>query len=175
VSARGRAGILLLAALLLGSACRFEKRPDLAAREPADSIYLPGVGPVQDSVMAIIDAIIEAFRVGDVSRVAQLTTRDAVLLDRDGEIRWTRPDAAAPLPPPLRGGADSVAWRLERSSFALLTDGVALASLELHGEAAVDSASASAVESWVAVREAPGWRVRYLHRSRHDVEIEREP
>lgn len=170
MSVRRRAGTLLLAALL-GSACRFEKRPDLAAREPADSVEA-GSGPIEDSVMAIVDALAEAFSVGDVSRVAQLTTRDAVLLDRDGEIRWTRTQAAAPLPPPLRGQVGGVDWRLERSSFSLLTDGAALASLELHGVALSDSASMSAVESWIAVRDTLGWRVRYLHRSRHDLESE---
>src|SRR5206468_1959573 len=81
----GRAGVsartvvrgALLTGLLLAAGCRFEKRPDLAAREPVDStLYMPAgddASPLEDSVRATITAVDEAFRVSDVARVAQLT------------------------------------------------------------------------------------------------------
>ena len=95
-----RARVLLIAAVVVTAACRFEKRPDLAASESNDSTLAlsPGGSPVEDSVRATIAALGEAFAVGDVTRVAQLTTRDAMLIDQEDEVRWTRLDAAAQLP-----------------------------------------------------------------------------
>jgi ketosteroid isomerase-like protein len=165
-----RARVLLLAAVLIASACRFEKRPDLAAREPVDSTVYPPAGgpgsPVADSIRATIAALSEAFRMGDVSRVAQLTTRDAVLIDQEDEVRWTRLDAAAELPRPLQGGEDGLGWELDGSTLSLLSDASALLSVRFHASVSGESVPWTAVESWVLVRDPGGWRVRYLHRSR---------
>lgn len=161
---------LLLAGLLMGTACRFEKRPDLAAREPVDSTAIRFThgprGPIEDSVRATIAAVTDAFRVGDVTRVAQLTTRDAVLIDQEDEIRWTRPDAAARLPRPLRNGDDGLGWEIDESSFSLLSDASALVSLRFRAAASGQPAPWTALETWVLVRDAGAWRLRYLHRSR---------
>jgi uncharacterized protein (TIGR02246 family) len=162
------ARILLLAGVLLGWACRFERRPDLGAREPADSV-LPvegSSGPVEDSVRAVIAAVSAALGNGDASRVAQLTTADALLIDQEDEIRWTRSDAAARLPRPLRAEGEGLAWEADGSTFAQLSDGSVLVSMRLRATPASDSASWTATESWVLVRADGGWRLRYLHRSR---------
>jgi hypothetical protein len=162
--------VLLLVALLLGSACRFEKRPDLAAREPVDSMLFPPAGgsggPIEDSVRATIAAVSTAFRVGDVTRVAQLTTRDAVLIDQEDEVRWTRLDAAAELPRPLQGGDDGLGWELDGSTFAPLSETSALVSVRYRASVSGEAVPWTAIESWVLVRDAGGWRLRYLHRSR---------
>jgi len=158
---------LLLAALLLGSACRFERRPDLAA-DPADSV--PRVegssGPVEDSVRAVIAAVTAALDAGDAGAVARLTARDAVLIDQEDEVRWAREDAAARLPRPLRVEGEGLGWETEGSTFARLSDASALVSVRLHAAPASDSAAWTATESWVLVREDGTWRLRYLHRSR---------
>jgi hypothetical protein len=155
---------------VLGAACRFEKRPDLAAREPADSAAFPLPGgsgsPVEDSVRATITALNNAFSMGDVTRVAQLTTRDAVLIDQEDEVHWTRSDAAAVLPRPLLGGRDGLAWQLDGATFSRLSDTSALMSLRFRASVSGENVPWTAVESWVLVRDAGGWRLRYLHRSR---------
>jgi ketosteroid isomerase-like protein len=162
--------LLLLVALVLGSACRFEKRPDLAASEPVDSVLSPPAGGsgglVEDSVRATIAAVSGAFGMGDVTRVAQLTTPDAVLIDQEDEVRWTRLDAAAELPRPLSGGNDGLSWELDGSTFSLLSDDSALVSVRYHATVSGEGVPWTAVESWVLVRDAGGWRLRYLHRSR---------
>ena len=162
-------GILFLVGVLLWPACRFERRPDLAADERVDGIPYAASDtaiPVEDSVRAILVAVSEAFRVGDVTRVAQLTTEDIVLMDQEDEVHWTRPDAAAQLPRPLAGGGDPLGWTLASSSFSLLGEGAALVALHFQAPAAGESVPSTAVESWVLVRTAAGWRLRYLHRSR---------
>jgi uncharacterized protein (TIGR02246 family) len=159
---------LLLAALLLGSACRFERRPDLAAGRAADSVppVAGSSGPVEDSVRAVIAAVTAALDAGDGGRVAQLTARDAVLIDQEDEVRWTRDDAAARLPRPLRAEGEGLGWETDGSTFARLSDASALVSVRLHATPASDSAAWTATESWVLVREDGTWRLRYLHRSR---------
>lgn len=159
----------VLAAALLASACRFEKRPDLAAREPADStLYLRtggAVTPLEDSVRATITAVNEAFRLGDVARVAQLTTRDAVLVDQEDEVFWTRADAGSRLPRPLRG-EDKLGWEPVGSTVSSLADGSELALVRFQASVSGESVPWTAVESWLLERTDLGWRVRYLHRSR---------
>jgi ketosteroid isomerase-like protein len=170
VSLRPRVwALLFVAGAALGAGCRFERRPDLAAEEPiGGTLYAPtgDTGAVEDSVRATMVAVSEAFRVGDVARVAQLTTRDAVLIDQEDEVRWTRTDAAAQLPRPLMGGAEGLAWTLASSSFTPLSEGAALVALAFQASVAGETVPWSAVESWVLVRTEAGWRLRYLHRSR---------
>lgn len=169
MSVRRRAG-LLLGVVALGSACRFEKRPDLAAQQPAAgtqySASTPSGGPLEDTVRATLAAVSDAFRVGDVTRVAQLTTRDAVLIDQEDEVRWTRADAAAQLPRPLLGGTDGLGWTLAGSTFSMLSQDAALLSLDFQASVAGENVPWTAVESWVVARTEVGWRLRYLHRSR---------
>ena len=168
MTAPRHAWVLLVAALVAGSACRFEKRPDLAAREPVDSTLYPpeGASGIADSVRATIVAVSDAFRVGDVTRVAQLTTRDAILIDQEDGVRWSRLDAAAALPRPLQGGEDGLGWELDGSGFALLSENAALVSARYRASVSGEAVPWTAVESWVLVRDAGGWRLRYLHRSR---------
>lgn len=163
-----RAG--MLAAALAAAGCRFEKRPDLAAREPRDSSLYASSGtagdPLADSVRATIATINEAFRVGDVARVAQLTTRDAVLIDQEDQVYWTRADAAGRLPRPLRGAEDKLGWEPVGATFAALGDGSELATLRFRASVSGEAVPWTAVESWVMARTETGWRLRYLHRSR---------
>lgn len=168
--ASGRAGGAALL-LLLGaaSACRFERRPDLTGDEPVTAtLYRPPdypTTPVEDSVRGTVVAVTEAFAVGDGARVAQLTTREAILIDQEDEVRWTRA-GGSPLPRPLPSAERGLSWRMEGSSFALLSDGVALYSCLFTASVTAEEVPWSAVESWILVRTEGGWRVRYLHRSR---------
>ena len=159
----------LVVGTLLGSACRFEKRPDLTARRAADTTLYVRSGapanPAEDSVRSVITAVNEAFRVGDVTRVAQLTTRDAVLIDQEDEVYWTRADAQARLPRPLRG-EDKLGWEAVGSTVSDLGDGSELATLRFRASVSGESVPWTAVESWLLVRTPQGWRLRYLHRSR---------
>lgn len=160
----------VFAAVLLAAGCRFEKRPDLAAREPRDSsLYVPSGAagdPLADSVLATITTINEAFRLGDVARVAQLTTRDAVLIDQEDQVYWSRADAAGRLPRPLRGGEDKLGWEPVGATLAAVGDGSELATLRFQASVSGEAVPWTAVESWVMARTDAGWRLRYLHRSR---------
>jgi ketosteroid isomerase-like protein len=161
-------GVGLLVGTLLGTACRFERRPDLGARQAGDTTLFFRSGgasdPVQDSVRAVITALDEAFRVGDITRVAQLTTRDVVLIDQEDEVYWTRADAAR-LPRALRG-EDKLGWEPTGTTVAALADGSELATLRFQASVSGESVPWTAVESWLLVRTEQGWRLRYLHRSR---------
>lgn len=167
---RGAPVLVLLVTAALSAGCRFEKRPDLAAGEPvlgtAYTPTTPSGGATEDTVRATINAVREAFRVGDVTRVAQLTTRDAVLIDQEDEVRWTRADAAAQLPRPLVGGDEGLAWTLDDSSFSMLAADAALVSHRFRASVSGESVPWTAVETLVVVRTEEGWRLRYLHRSR---------
>ena len=170
MSALGRAAGVLLAVGALVSACRLEKRPDLAANEDTrDTPYDPSIppgSPVEDSARAALEAMSDAFGLGDGERAVQLTTPDAILFDQDERVRWMRSDAAARLPPALLGGADGLGWHLVESSFFLLGPDAAFFSLRYQASPSADPLPRTAVESWVLVRTDVGWRVRYLHRSR---------
>ncbi len=159
----------LAAGTLLGSACRFEKRPDLRASRAADTTLYVRSGapasPAEDSVRSVITALNEAFRVGDGARVAQLTTPDVVLIDQEDEVYWTRGDEKARLPRPLRG-EDKLGWEPVGSTVSGLGDGSELATLRFRASVSGESVPWTAVESWLLVRTAQGWRLRYLHRSR---------
>ena len=150
-------------AAALVSACRFEKRPDLAA---GDAVAIPKGSPAEDSARATLVAMNDAFSVGDGARVAQLATQDAILFDQDERLRWMRSDATAGLPVPMLGRADGLGWRLVESSFSRLAPDAALFSLRYQASLPVDTILRTAVESWVLMRTDAGWRVRYLHRSR---------
>ena len=161
---------VLFAVSALVSACRFEKRPDLetngATRDTPYGPSIPLGSPVEDSVRAVLVAMNDAFGLGDGARVAQLTTRDAVLFDQDERVRWMRSDATAPLPPPLSGSADGFGWRLVESTFSRLSPDAALLSLRYQAAPSTDPLPRTAAESWVLLRTEAGWRVRVLHRSR---------
>ena len=156
VRAGGAALLLLLGA---ASACRFERRPDLTADEPVTAtLYRPPdypTTPVEDSVRGTVVAVTEAFAVGDGARVAQLTTREAILIDQEDEVRWTRA-GGSPLPRPLPSAERGLSWRMEGSSFALLSDGVALYSCLFTASVTAEEVPWSAVESWILVRTEGG-------------------
>jgi len=170
VSTLGRSAWVLLAFSTLVSACRFERRPDLAAnqggREIPGGASIPPSSPVEDSARAALVAISDAFGAGDRARVAQLTTPDAILFDQDERVHWLRSSEVSRLPPALRDGADGLGWHLMESSFFLLGPDAAFFSLYYQALPSVDPLPPITVESWVLVRTAAGWRIRYLHRSR---------
>ena len=164
-----RRGALLVFAPTLVLGCRFEQRPDLPDEEPVGGapdglLHQPG-STVEDSVLATVTAVVEALAVGDVTRMEQLTTRDALIFDQEGDGLWTGADASARIPLLLRGGSDGEDWEPQSSSFALLSEGAALLSLRFQVRVSGESVPRNALESWVLVRTAEGWRVRYLHRS----------
>ena len=163
---RVRAGAALLLTVGAAAACRFERRTDLVADEPAAAaLYLAPdhpTTPVEDSVRAAVLGLNDALGAADSARVVALTTPDAILVDLEQGARWTR--AGGPLPRPLAAD-EALAWQIEGISFDLLADGGALFSC-LFGGTNPEGATWSAVESWVVVRTDAGWRVRYLHRSR---------
>ena len=170
MSALGRAAGVLLVVGTLVSACRFEKRPDLAGNEDVRGIpngpSVPPSSPVEDSVRAVLMAMSDAFGSGDGARVAQLTTPDAILFDQEERVRWIRSDEATRLPPALPDGTDGPGWHLVESSFFLLGPDAAFVSFYYQALPSADPLPRIAVESWVLVRTDAGWRVRYLHRSR---------
>lgn len=147
------------------SACRFERRPEAVADGPVADVPRAPVGSVsaiEDSVRATVVEVIHAFGLGDGSRVAELTTPDAVLIDQEGSVRWT-PDASGPLPRALAEVGGELG-RTEGSTFAVLSEGAVLYSSRFLAQAAAEETPRSVVESWVLVRTGAGWRVRYLHR-----------
>jgi hypothetical protein len=148
------------------SACRFERRADLGPDQPLPAgIYLPPdhpTTPLEDSVRAAVVGVTDALGAADSARVLQLTTPDAVLIDQDEDIRWTRGDGVLPR---SLGHDGSLAWQVRAISFGRLGSGGALYSVLLAAEAPEQEPWA-ATESWVVVRTDAGWRVRYLHRSR---------
>ena len=79
----GAAGFLLL--LGVGSACRFERRPDLVEDLVSPTAYAPpdpSVTPLEDSVRSSVIALTEALAAGDDARVVELTTPDAILIEQ---------------------------------------------------------------------------------------------
>ena len=170
MSALGRAAGALLVVGTLVSACRFEKRPDLAGNQDASGIpdgpSVPPSGPVEGSARAVLMAMSDAFGSGDGARAAQLTTPDAILFDQEERVRWIRSDEATRLPPALPDGTDGPGWHLVESSFFLLGPDAAFFSFYYQALPSADPLPRIAVESWVLVRTDAGWRVRYLHRSR---------
>jgi hypothetical protein len=167
VSRRGRAGGAALL-LLVGaaSACRFERRTDLVEDEPVlAALYRAPdhpTTPFEDSVRAAVIAVSDALGASDSAAVVRLTTPDAVLIDQDEAIRWTR--VGGTLPRSLAHDA-SLSWRIQATSFGPIGSDGALYSVLLEA-APPEAEPRSAVESWVVVRTDAAWRVRYLHRSR---------
>ena len=170
MSALGRGVGVLLAFATLVSACRFEKRPDLAAnRDSRETPYGPSIPPgstVEDSARAVLVAMSDAFGSGDGARVSQLTKPDAILFDQEERVRWIRSDEATRLPPALPDGTDGPGWHLVESSFFLLGPDAAFFSFYYQALPSADPLPRIALESWVLVRTDAGWRVQYLHRSR---------
>jgi hypothetical protein len=166
----GRAAGVLIAVGALVSACRFEKRPDLAANQDArvipDRSSVPPGSPVEDSARAVLVAMSDAFGAGDVARVDQLATPDVILFDQEERVRWVRSAEATRLPPALPDDAYRLGWHLVESLFYSLGPDAAFISLYYHALPSADPLPRIAVESWVLVRTDAGWRVRYLHRSR---------
>jgi ketosteroid isomerase-like protein len=161
---------LLLTAALLVAACRFERRPALSSGGVAtvDGVPQPSAAdtPMADSVRAVVQALVDALEVGDVSRVAQLTVPGATLLDQEEGLRWSREDVSAPLPRALLAqGEDALAWVLADSQLTPFTDSALLVN-EYHAYVAGESVPWKAVETFVLVRTPEGWRARHLHRSR---------
>ena len=164
-----RRGALLVFAPTIVLSCRFEQRPDLAAEEPVGGapdgpLHQPG-STVEDSVIATVTAVVEALAVGNVTQMEQLTTRDTLIFDQEGDGFWTGADTSAHIPLLLRGGSDGEDWELQSSSFTLISEGAALLSLRFQVRVSGKPMPRNALESWVLVRTAEGWRVRYLHRS----------
>jgi hypothetical protein len=165
---------LALALVVLGTACRFERRPEPAARTTteADSVEVPeGItAPLADSLSAIATALNEALARGDVTRIAQLTVSSATLIDQEAGIRWSREEASGPLPPPLgAGGDDPLEWALSSSVPTLLGEQAALLVNEYAAVVTGEGVPWKAVETFVFERTARGWRLRHLHRSRGQV------
>ena len=162
--------LLALCALLVVASCTFERRPDLAGSGEGDSTR-PAVpsGPhaaAEDSVRAVVAAFREALRLGDVTRVAQLSTPDAALVDQEEHVHWSRSGSSeSRLPAPLDGRREGLGWVLEDSSFDTLGASALLVnrySATVSGE----DVPWAAIETFVFVRTPEGWRLRHLHRSR---------
>ena len=168
--ALGRSAWVLLVVGTFVSACRFEKRPDLAANQDVtETPYGPSIPQgslIEDSARAVVGAMNDAFASGNGAGVAQLSTPEAILFDQNERVRWIRSDEAARLPPGLPDGADGLGWHLAESSFFLLGTDAAFLSLHYQALPSADLSARTVVESWVLVRTDAGWRVRYLHRSR---------
>ena len=164
MSPRGRPLAALFAAVLC-LACRLERRPDGPGSEPAPDAPAAS-GNEADSAQDVIGAMALALAAGDPARVSEVSTGDAVLIDQDERVRWTRADSVGPLPAPLPVSERDLGWRLRDSSFMRLSPDAALLSLRYQASVSVDSIPRSAVESWVLVRTDGSWKVRYLHRSR---------
>jgi ketosteroid isomerase-like protein len=161
---------LLLAATLAWVSCRFERRPDLDAdgNPSAESVTLPSAlaTPLGDSIRAVVAALGEALEAGDVSRVAELTVPGATLIDQEEGLRWSREDAAAPLPRALLSSRDEpLTWALSSSDLTPFAD-AALLVHEYQAAVTGENVPWRAVETYLAVRTPEGWRVRHLHRSR---------
>jgi hypothetical protein len=159
---------------VLCAACRFERRPEPAARTTTanDSVEVPAgiTVPLADSLRAIATALNEALARGDVTRIAQLTVASATLIDQEAGIRWSRANAAGPLPPPLGAGDDApLEWELSASEPTLLGDQAALLVNEYAAVVTGEGVPWKAVETFVFERTARGWRLRHLHRSRGQV------
>jgi hypothetical protein len=166
-----RTALVALATLLLCAACRFERRPEPTSQSPADvdSLALPtgASAPVADSLRALAAALNEALARGDVSRIAQLTVASTTLIDQEAGIRWSRANAAGPLPPALASGGDTpLEWALTSSEHALLGDGAALVVNEYAALVTGEGVPWKAVETFLFEKTEAGWRVRHLHRSR---------
>lgn len=153
-----------LLAVALCAGCRLERRPDAPGTEVA--IDQPALDAATDSAEAVLGAMTSALEGGDPSRVSQLATPDAVLIDQTEGIRWTRAEATGPLPPAMHAGTGELGWRLLDSSYSRLAPEAALFSLRYGASVSEDTIPRTALESWVIVREEGSWKVRYLHRSR---------
>jgi ketosteroid isomerase-like protein len=166
--------VLLLAwSAVFVAGCRFERRPALSSEDAPPPNGAPAGSalgaPLEDSVEAVVRALAEALDVGDVSRVAQLTVPGATLIDQEEGRRWSREDAAAPLPRALLTAADgALSWVLADSKLTPFTD-TALLVNEYHAYVTGESVPWKAVETLLLIRTPEGWRVRHLHRSRGQV------
>lgn len=163
--------LLLLALLVVTSACRIERRPDLLEDDPGPTALVPelsgGSEPARDSVRQVVAAVNEALALGDVTRVAQLSAPGAILIDQEEGVRWTRQEAASTLPRPLLGRGDGLSWALADTGLDFLGDDTALLSARYHAAVSGEDVPWTALETWVLVRvDEVGWRLRYLHRSR---------
>lgn len=155
---------------LAATGCRFERRADLTAEGAAvneDLVTRAGVRtPAEDSVRAVVTAIEEALARGDVSRIANLTVPQTMLIDQEEAVRWYHDDPRAPLPRALWARADPF-WTLAASHFVPL----GASALLVNEYAAPDTPDAGdeptwrAAETFVLVRTEAGWRLRHLHRS----------
>ncbi len=163
--------VAVLAVAALVSACRIERRPDVAEKRATPTALVPnpgggGASPARDSVLAVLGAFNDALALGDVTRVAQLSSPGAVLIDQEEGVHWTREDAASALPRPLLSQRDELGWRVVDRRVDFLDDRTALVSTRYQASVSGEKVPWTAVESWVLVRTGLGWRVRYLHRSR---------
>jgi hypothetical protein len=137
-----------------------------------DTLAVPtgAASPVADSLRAIATALDEALAAGDVTRVAQLTVAGATLIDQEAGVRWSRANAAGPLPPALAASGDApLEWALTSSEPMPLGDQAAALVNEYHALVTGEGVPWKAVETFVFVRTDAGWRLRHLHRSRGQV------
>ena len=171
--------VLLLAGLLLLSACRVERRARADdAGEPGGSdttATLPARPAVEDSVRSVVSALHDALRDGDGARVGMLSAPGALLVDQEEGVRWRKIAGSqgaggtgageGPLPGVLQGADDGLGWVRVRSDFVDLGSAALLVD---HYRATVSGEEVpwTAVETHVLVRTGGGWRLRHLHRSR---------
>lgn len=164
-------GHVLWLFLLVGVAsCTLEERAEIERRggqAPAsDTVGVSSPSPAADSARAVVESFRDALRLGDVSRVGQLSTPEAVLVDQEEGVRWTtRAGGQVRLPDALLAEGAELEWVLDESTFTDLGHGGLLVNV-YHAAVAGEDVPWTAVETFVLVRTSDGWRIRHLHRSR---------